>query len=190
MEKIVATQKTPKKKSTKIQNKKSSRVTKAASAEEKSTVIPFAPISAESLRSMGANAPELKTYFTAMEMNMSNYKDQYEKMTGDASTAMRQNLEGYVEMGTSFMKGTEVLMKTCMEMAQDSAERNAAAWKSLMACRTLNEAAEQQNKMAQANLDEAMSAATKLSEMSIKICTEACEPLNAQMTKAMKKMSA
>ncbi|HOO50216.1 MAG TPA: phasin family protein, partial [Alphaproteobacteria bacterium] len=67
---------------------------------------------------------------------------------------------------------------------------NSAAMKNLMACRTLNEAADAQNKLVQANVDEAMSAATKISEMAIKVCTEACEPLNEQMTKSMSKMSA
>lgn len=154
------------------------------------TVVPFAPMAAEALRSINTKTPEFKTYYSAMETTMSNYKDQYEKFSGDASTAVRQGLESYVQMSTSMMKGAEVLMKTCMEMAQDSAERNAAAMKSLMACRTLNEAAEQQNKIVQSNLDEAMSAATKISEMAIKISTEALEPINQQVTKAMKKMSA
>ncbi|HNQ91357.1 MAG TPA: phasin family protein [Alphaproteobacteria bacterium] len=185
--------KTPKKKTTKSSASKAAQPAKAAKAAP-STVIPFAPIGAEALNpfgsAMGAKAPEFKSYFTAMETNMSNYKDQYEKMTGDASAAMRQQIESYVQVGTSLMKGSEAIMKACMELAQDSAERNAAAWKSLMACRTMNEAAEQQNKMAQANLDEAMSAATKISEMTIKVCTEACEPLGEQVTKAMKKMSA
>lgn len=184
--------KTPKKTS-KSAAPKATQQAKAAKAIP-STVVPFAPITADALnnfgRTMASKAPEFKTYFTAMEMNMSNYKDQYEKMAGDASATMRQQIESYVQVGTSLMKGSEVIMKTYMEMAQDSAERNAAAMKSLMACRTLNEAAEQQNKIVQANLDEAMSAATKISEMAIKVCTEACEPLNEQMTKAMKKMSA
>ena len=161
-----------------------------AAKSTKLTVVPFVPIAAEALRNINTKTPEFKTYYSAMETTMSNYKDQYEKFSGDASTAVRQGLESYVQMSTSMMKGAEVLMKTCMELAQDSAERNAAAMKNLMACRTLNEAAEQQNKIVQANLDEAMSAATKISEMAIKIGTEAFEPINQQVTKAMKKMSA
>ena len=175
---------------------------KAARKAATSTVIPFAPITAESLNStindtmsrlgqnLGGATPEFKTYFTAMESNMTDYKKQYEKMTNDGSATMREGFEGYIQAGTSFMKGAEVMMKTCMEMAQESAERNSEAMKNLMACRTLNEAAEQQNKMVQANLDEAMSAASKLSEMAIKICTEACEPLNEQVNKAMQNMAA
>jgi len=163
---------------------------KATPSKEASKVIPFSPMSADALRAMSTSTPELKTYYNAMETTMSNYKDQYEKMAGEASAAARQGIESYVRFGTSMMKGSEAILKTCMEIAQDSAERNSAAMKSLMACRTLNEAAEAQNKMAQENMDEAMSAVTKISEMAIKVCTEACEPLNEQMTKSMKKMSA
>ncbi len=175
--------KTPKKKTVKA-------AAKTAPVEKESTVIPFAPVSAEAFRALGKNAPEFKTYYTAMETTMSNYKDQYEKMSGDATSAIRQSVESYVRFGTSMMKGSEAIIKTCMELAQDSAERNSAAMKSLMACRTLNEAAEAQNKLAQANMDEAMTAVSKISEMAIKVCTEACEPFNEQMTKSMKKMSA
>ncbi|HPQ50813.1 MAG: phasin family protein [Alphaproteobacteria bacterium] len=185
------TNKPPKKKA----DKPAAAATKSATAPKavkpaKSTVIPFAPVAAEAFRAIGQTAPELKTYYNAMETTMSNYKDQYEKMSGDASSAMRSSMESYVRFGTSMMKGSEAIIKACMELAQDSAERNSAALKTLMACRTLNEAAEAQNKMAQASMDEAMSAASKISEMTIKVCTEACEPLNEQMTKAMGKMSA
>ncbi|OIN85636.1 MAG: hypothetical protein AUJ12_08820 [Alphaproteobacteria bacterium CG1_02_46_17] len=182
------TNKPPKKKSEKPAAKQSAD--QKPSVEKKSTVIPFSPVAAEAFRAMGKNAPELKNYYTAMETTMSNYKDQYEKMSGDATAAIRQSIESYVRFGTSMMKGSEAIIKTCMEMAQDSAERNSAALKGLMACRTLNEAAEAQNKLAQASMDEAMSAVSKISEMTIKVCTEACEPLNEHMTKSMKKMSA
>lgn len=118
---------------------------------------------------------------------MANYKDQYEKMSGDTTAAMRQNIESCVKSSTSLAKGAEQMIKTIMEVAQESSARNAEAIKALMASRTVNEFAEAQNKLVQQNFDEAMSTATKLSEMAIKISTEALEPVNAQMTKAMKK---
>lgn len=116
---------------------------------------------------------------------MTNYKDQYE----NATTAMQQSIEACIKTSTTFAKGAEQLIKTVSELAQESTQRNSEAVKSLMATRTLNEFAEAQNKLAQSNFDEAMSAATKLSEMTIKLYTEALEPINGQMTKAMKKVS-
>lgn len=181
-------------KSSKSTAKKTAAAAKSTAAKPVSTVIPFAPTAQDAFRkmeqTMRTSSTEFKPYISAMESLMSNYKDQYEKMSSDATGYMRQGLESYVQYGTSMMKGMEVFTKTYMELAQDSAERNANALKGLMACRTLNEATEAQNKLIQSNLDESMSAATKLSELAIKICTEACEPINQQMTKTMKKMSA
>lgn len=189
------TKSTAGKKAAKPAAKKIAPAAKTEPAKQASTVIPFTPTAAQEAfrtmeQTMRTSSTEFKPYISAMESIMSNYKDQYEKMSSDAAGYVRQGLESYVQMGTSMMKGLEVYTKTYMELAQDSAERNANALKGLMACRTLNEATEAQNKLIQSNLDESMSAATKLSELAIKICTEACEPINEQMTKTMKKMSA
>ena len=116
---------------------------------------------------------------------MANYKDQYEKLTGDATSSLREGVESCVKSSSTFAKGAEQLIKTLAEVAQESGQRNAEAIKSLMASRTLNEYADAQNKLAQQNFDDAMSTMTKLSEMTIKLYTEAFEPVNAQMTKAM-----
>jgi phasin family protein len=58
-----------------------------------------------------------------------------------------------------------------------------------MSSKTLNEWAETQNKIAQANLDDMMSAATKLSEMSVKLLSESAEPISEQMGKSIRKAS-
>ncbi len=116
---------------------------------------------------------------------MSNYKEQYEKLTGGTSASAKEAMESCMASGKTFAKGAEKIMKTLAELAQESSQRNAEAMKSLMASRTLNEFAEAQNKLAQQNFEEAMSTATKLSEMTIKLYSEALEPINGQMTKAM-----
>ncbi len=162
-----------------------------------SAVIPFNPMSAESLRNFTASAPafnpdfklSFELPFDSMESVMSNYKNQYEKVTEDASGFMRQNVESCTKTSQSFAKGAEKMMKTITELAQESAERNSESMKALMACRTINEFTEAQNKLMQQNFEDAMSTATKISEMAIKICSEAIEPMNGQMAKAMKKMS-
>ena len=70
-------------------------------------------------------------------------------------------------------------------MTQTAVEKQAEFTKQLMSSKTLNEYAEAQNKIAQANFDEFMAGATKLSEMSVKVLSEASEPLNSQMNKAV-----
>ena len=51
------------------------------------------------------------------------------------------------------------------------------------------ELTEAQNKLAQQSFDDFMAGATKISEISVKVCGEAFEPLNAQMNTALKKAS-
>lgn len=125
-----------------------------------------------------------------METMMATYKEQSEKIYGDVNSQLAQGMEGYTRFASSMMNGMQVIAKTYMTILQDTAERNSAAMRNLMACRTLNEATEAQNKLVQENLDGAMSAATRLSEIAIKVCSEAYEPINDQAIRTAKKMSA
>ena len=61
--------------------------------------------------------------------------------------------------------------------------------KAVMACKTITELTEAQNKFAQQSFEDMMQCATRLSELSIKICTEAFEPINDQLAKSIKKAS-
>lgn len=167
-----------------------SSAAKAASAAQAKTasVIPFGPLSGMTntdFSNFNQSLPAFSGTFESMETTMNNFKSQYEKMTCDASSSMRESVECMTKSTSSLTKGAEQMMKTIMQVAQESSQRNAEAMKAMMACRTMNEFAEAQNKMAQQNFDDAMSTMTKLSEMTIKLCTEALEPINGQMTKAM-----
>jgi phasin family protein len=76
-----------------------------------------------------------------------------------------------------------------MEICQDAGEKSQAAAKSVMSCKTINEFADVQTKLAQASFDEFMTNATKISEKGVKLCTDAFEPINDQVGKAIKKAS-
>lgn len=168
-------------------------VAKAASFTAKSkpaspastSVVPFSGIATPDFSTFKKSIPSLDGSFETMETTMNNFKNQYEKMTGDASASVRESVENLTKSSSTFAKGAEQILKTVATVAQESGQRNAEAVKALMACRTLNEFAEAQNKLAQQNFDQAMSTMTKLSEMTIKLCSEAMEPINGQMTKAM-----
>lgn len=153
-----------------------------------SAVIPFAPMTAETLRKFTPSTPSFMSSLGSAESIMKNYKEQAEKFSGDATATAREGVESITKYGASLAKGAEQIMKTVAELAKESAARNAECMKTLMACRTMAEFTEAQNKMAKQSFEDAMSSATKLSEMTIKICNEAAEPLNGQMAQAMKKM--
>jgi phasin family protein len=168
---------------------KASKVAQPLAAKSKSTsVVPFNPLSAitnPDFAKFNKSIPSLGGSFETMETTMNNFKNQYEKISSEASSSVRESVENLSKSSATFAKGAEKIMKTLAEAAQGSSQRNAEAVKALMATRTLNEFAEAQNKLVQQNFEEAMSTMTKLSEMTIKLCSEAMEPINGQMTKAM-----
>lgn len=124
-----------------------------------------------------------------MEKIMTQSKNQYEKISQDAANMSRDNIEAFVKSGTIFAKGCEELMRTSMSLAQESAEKQAKLIKQAMSCKSLNEWTEVQNKLAQANFDDFMSSAGKISEMSAKMLNECVEPISDQMNRAVNKAS-
>ena len=152
-----------------------SKSSKSTSRQE-SSIIPFANFAApQSLESM--------------EKIMTSSKDQFEKFKTDATTSGRQGLEALNKSGALLAKGMEEYFKTITGIAQASAERQGEAFKQLLACKTLNEVTEAQNKLAQDNFEELMQTATKLSEITIKIANEVLEPINEEVSKNVKKAS-
>lgn len=126
-----------------------------------------------------------KSAINEMEKIMKNQPFDFDKMAQEAANQSREGFEALVKSGTIFAKGFEDIMKVASSMTQDAAEKQAEFARQLMGSKTMNEYAEAQNKIAQANFDQFMSGATQLSEMSVKVLSEASEPLNTQMTKAM-----
>src|SRR3990167_3966617 len=156
-----------------------STVAKAAAFTAKpklASVVALNPLSAMTnpdFAKFNKSIPSLGGSFETMETTMTNFKNQYEKISSEATSSVRESVENLSKSSATFAKGAEQILKTIAEAAQGSSQRNTEAVKALMATRTLNEFAE------------AMSTMTKLSEMTIKLCSEAFEPINGQMTKAM-----
>jgi phasin family protein len=122
-----------------------------------------------------------------MESLMFQGKDQFEKYTQEATRAGKEHAAAIMESGNILMKGAEDVMKTWINWAQSSAERNSDAVKELLGCRTLNEFAETQNRLAQESFDDFVAGATRVSELSVKLATDAFEPINDQFSKNIRK---
>lgn len=123
----------------------------------------------------------------AMEKIMTQSKTQFDNLTKDATELSREHVEACIKSSTIFAKGCEDMMRTMMSLAQGAAERQGKYVKEALSSKTLNEFTEVQNKIAQANFDEFMSSATKMTEMSVKILNDSVEPINAQVTKGIQK---
>jgi phasin family protein len=119
--------------------------------------------------------------------NVMNGKHQFEQLAQDASSAGREQMEAFVQSGNVFARGFEDLFKTYISWAQESAEKNSQAIKELMSCKTLNEFTETQSRVARENFDGFMDGVTKISELGVKVSTEAFEPINDQFSKSIKR---
>ncbi len=119
--------------------------------------------------------------------NTQNTTKAFEKLNADATAFGQENLDAMIQSSTLFFKGAENLMKTCATLTQESAQKNAEALQTLMSCKTLNELTETQNQLAQDSFDGFIAQATKLSELSLKLAKESLEPINAQVTRTVKR---
>lgn len=122
-----------------------------------------------------------------MEQMMKQGKTQFDQIAKDATDMGRESMEAWVKSSTIFAKGCEDIVRTAMSLAQASAEKQTKYVQQAMSSKTINEWSETQNKIAQANFDDFMSNATKISEMSVKLLNESIEPINEQATKTVQK---
>ena len=124
-----------------------------------------------------------------LETDMFKGNKQFEKIAQDAAVAGQDQVDAIVKWSTIFAKGMEDILKTCMEIAQESTEKSQSVAKTVMSCKTLNEFTDVQSRLAQASFDDFMTNATRISEKAVKLCTEVFEPINDQMGKTMKRAS-
>lgn len=126
--------------------------------------------------------------FANMEKIMTNsYK--FDKLAQEAQDNGKESMEAFAQSGSLFAKGFEDIMKTYISWAQESAEKNSQAFKALMGCKTLNDLTEAQSQLARENFDDFLNGVTRLSEMSVKVTTDAFEPINDQLSKTIRKAS-
>ena len=98
----------------------------------------------------------------------------------DIATLNKQNVEAAMKAGNIWAKGYENLGKAYFSYAQDAAERGTEAAKAMMTAKTMQDVIELQTDFAKQRFDHLVAEGTKMSEMSVKVTTEAMEPLQKQ----------
>ena len=121
------------------------------------------------------------------KMTKANSNTSFDKMTIDAADSSKVQMDAAMKSGNIFMKGFEDMTQTYMAFAQKTAEKNAQALKTMLSCKTLNEFTDVQNKWAQQSFDDFMKSTTQLSELSVKVATDAMTPINDELGKSLKK---
>lgn len=129
-----------------------------------------------------------KTYQPGAEDTMTKGTTiQFDKMAQDAANSSKENMDAVMQSGNIFMNGCEEIMKTCLSMTQEAADKNSKAVKSLMGCKTVNDLTEAQTKLIRQNFEDFIASTTKLSELSMKVATDSFAPLNTRLDHTVKK---
>lgn len=131
-----------------------------------------------------------------VEQAVAATKEQVEKASTAAlkgydefATINKASMDAYVKSTNIVAKGVEDLGKAYFAFAQTTAESNVAAAKKLMGAKTINDVVDIQADVARSSFDSWVAESTKMSEMSMKVANEAFEPIQAQFTAVVEKMT-
>lgn len=130
----------------------------------------------------------------AAEAGVAMTKVQFEKSQKAAAKGyedlvglQKQNFEAAVEAGNIVASGYEAIGKEVMAFTQTAFEANFAAVQAILGAKTLREAAELQREHLRKSLNQTVAESGKLGEMSVKLASEAIEPLQARVNAAVER---
>jgi phasin family protein len=98
------------------------------------------------------------------------------------------NFEAVVAANTALAKGAEEISKEIFGIAQASFEHAAVTAKAFFGAKTLQDVVELNNKFAKTSVDSFLANSAKLSEITLKVATEAAQPLKARVDLAIAKI--
>lgn len=119
-------------------------------------------------------------------------KEQVEKASAaavagydDFAAFQKNSMEAFVASGAILAKGLEALGREYFAFAEEAVEVNSKTAKALLTAKSLKEVVELQSGFARNAFDKSLSESGKLSEMSVRIATDAIEPVQKQFTVAV-----
>lgn len=111
------------------------------------------------------------------------------KTADEVANFGKANLDALMAAGTNFFRGWEELTRSVAGLTQSQVETSLQAATALLGAKSLSELGELHKSYAKATFDNAVSEASRFSELAIRIATETAEPLNAQVTAAVERFS-
>ena len=115
--------------------------------------------------------------------------DRQLKAAGDIAALGKSNVDALVQAGTSFYRGLEELTRSVVGLTQSQVETSISAAKAFLGAKTLSEFTDLQNAYTRTAFDNAVSEASRLSELAIRITNETVEPLSARVTATFEQLS-
>ena len=125
---------------------------------------------------------------TAQEQ-LSRATDTGMKTADDLASFGKSNVEAFVQAGSILFHGMEELSRSMFGITQAHVETSLSVAKSLLAAKTLTEFTDLQNAYSKTAFDNAVSDATKISEIALKITNEAIEPIAQRVTATIEQIS-
>ncbi len=107
---------------------------------------------------------------------------------GDFSDMGQQNIDAMVKAGQIMAVGMESVSRELMSFAKAAAEANAAAATKMFSAKTMQEAIDLQNAYARESFDNAVAETGKLTEMSVKLTTDAFAPIQSRVNVTVEKL--
>lgn len=107
---------------------------------------------------------------------------------GDFSAMGQQNIDAMVKAGQIMAVGMESVSREWMSFAQAYAEANAAAATRMFSAKTMQEAIDLQNAYARESFDKAVAETGKLTEMSVKLASDALAPIQSRVNVTVEKL--
>ena len=100
----------------------------------------------------------------------------------------KETFDVCAKFNDAFVKGSEEMGKAYYAFIKTAADANAETAKALMTAKTLNEVVEIQSEFARSSFDSFVNEGGKLSELGVKVATEAFEPVQAHMNSTVERM--
>lgn len=106
---------------------------------------------------------------------------------GDFSSVGQENMDAVVQSGTIYAKGVETIGREVMSFAKAAVDNNVAATKAMFGAKSLREVVDLQNELTRKTFDRFLAEYGKLTEMSVKLATDASEPIQTRVKTTVEK---
>lgn len=174
-------------------------VTKPAAAEVEAAAPVVAkteaPAAAEAVSKpvVAAAKPVVKTVSpaptpTAKVLPMSALPNAPFKGYDDLTAFSKANVDAFIQANQVLAKGFEAISKEMISLTQASMESAAAAAKAVFQAKTFKDVVELNTDYTKTSFDKFVSNSTKLSELSVKVATDAFAPVTARVNVAVEKI--
>ncbi len=145
-------------------------------------------------KTVAATKEQVDQAFVAAKEQVDKASEAAMKSYDDITAMNKDTYDAFTKSSDVLVKGTEDLGKAYFAFFQAAADAQVEVAKSMMTAKSLNEVMEIQSTFTRTAMDKAVTEGSKLSEMGVKVATDAFEPIQSQVNvafdRAMKPLAA